>query len=40
MMTPLLARIIAQGVAEGIFRTPDPAGTAGWCCSWARPHTA
>jgi AcrR family transcriptional regulator len=28
MMTPPLARIIAQGVAEGIFRTPDPAGTA------------
>jgi AcrR family transcriptional regulator len=28
LMTPLLARIIAQGVAEGIFRTPDPVGTA------------
>jgi AcrR family transcriptional regulator len=28
MMTPPLARIIAQGVEEGIFRTPDPAGTA------------
>jgi len=28
MMTPPLARIIAQGVAEGIFRTPDPVGTA------------
>ena len=29
IMTPLLARIIAQGVGEGIFRTPDPVGTAG-----------
>ena len=29
MMTPPLARIIAQGVEEGIFRTPDPVGTAG-----------
>jgi len=28
MMTPPLARIITQGVAEGIFHTPDPAGTA------------
>ena len=28
IMTPLLARIIAQGVEEGIFRTPDPVGTA------------
>ena len=28
MMTPLLARIIAQGVEEKIFRTPDPVGTA------------
>ena len=28
LMTPLLARIIAQGVEEGIFRTPDPVGTA------------
>jgi len=28
MMTPPLARIIAQGVEERIFRTPDPVGTA------------
>ncbi|HLI80233.1 MAG TPA: TetR/AcrR family transcriptional regulator [Candidatus Binataceae bacterium] len=28
LMTPLLARIIAQGVKEKIFRTPDPVGTA------------
>ncbi len=28
LMTPLLARIIAQGVEEEIFRTPDPVGTA------------
>ena len=28
MMKPPLARIIAQGVRERIFRTPDPAGTA------------
>jgi AcrR family transcriptional regulator len=29
LMTPVLARIIAQGVDEGIFHTPDPVGTAG-----------
>jgi AcrR family transcriptional regulator len=28
LMTPLLARIVAQGVEEKIFRTPDPVGTA------------
>jgi AcrR family transcriptional regulator len=28
LMTPLLAGIIAQGVEEGVFRTPDPVGTA------------
>ncbi len=28
LMTPILARIIAQGVEEGTFRTPDPVGTA------------
>jgi AcrR family transcriptional regulator len=28
LMTPPLARIIGQGVEEGIFRTPDPVGTA------------
>ena len=28
MITPLLARIITQGVEEGVFRTPDPVGTA------------
>jgi AcrR family transcriptional regulator len=29
LMTPVLAQIIAQGVKEGIFHTPDPMGTAG-----------
>ena len=28
VMTPVLARIIAQGVDEGLFRTPDPLATA------------
>jgi AcrR family transcriptional regulator len=28
VMTPVLARIIAQGVAEGVFDTPDPRATA------------
>ncbi len=28
VMTPVLARIIAQGVDEGVFRTPDPLATA------------
>lgn len=28
VMTPVLARIIAEGVAEGRFKTPDPEATA------------